>query len=91
MQENHEGLHLQKVVGKGFPEALGEKEKRLSVHSQGWLLDGFPRTIPQAEGLDYLLKRMKEQLDHVIVMDVPDNLIITRLSNRRSCNLSTLE
>ena len=51
----------------------------------GFILDGFPRTIPQAEGLDYLLKSMKEQLDHVIVMDVPDNLIITRLSNRRSC------
>ena len=52
---------------------------------KGFILDGFPRTIPQAEGLDYLLKSMKEQLDHVIVMDVPDNLIITRLSNRRSC------
>ena len=51
----------------------------------GFILDGFPRTIPQAEGLDYLLKSMKEQLDHVIVMDVPDNLIIKRLSNRRSC------
>ena len=51
----------------------------------GFILDGFPRTIPQAEGLDYLLKSMKEQLDYVIVMDVPDNLIITRLSNRRSC------
>ena len=52
---------------------------------KGFILDGFPRTTPQAEGLDYLLKSMKEQLDHVIVMDVPDNLIITRLSNRRSC------
>ena len=51
----------------------------------GFILDGFPRTIPQAEGLDSLLKSMKKQLDHVIVMDVPDNLIITRLSNRRSC------
>ena len=53
--------------------------------SFGYILDGFPRTIPQAEGLDYLLKGMKQQLDYVLVMNVPDNLIITRLSNRRSC------
>ena len=62
-------------------------KKRLAEEdcSNGFVLDGFPRTIPQAEGLDYLLKEMNQQLDHVIVMDVPDNLIITRLSNRRSC------
>ena len=53
--------------------------------SNGYILDGFPRTIPQAEGLDNLLDGMNQKLDYVIVMDVPDNLIITRLSNRRSC------
>ena len=53
--------------------------------SNGFILDGFPRTIPQAEGLYNLLKGMNQKLDHVIVMDLPDNLIITRLSNRRSC------
>ena len=51
----------------------------------GYILDGFPRTMPQAEGLDQLLGDMSQNLDHVVVMDVPDNLIITRLSSRRSC------
>ncbi|SVC00146.1 uncharacterized protein METZ01_LOCUS253000, partial [marine metagenome] len=53
--------------------------------SNGYILDGFPRTIPQAEGLDNLLDGTNQKLDYVVVMDVPDNLIITRLSNRRSC------
>ena len=62
-----------------------EKQMTEQDCNKGYVLDGFPRTIPQAEGLDYLLKGMKQQLDYVLVMNVPDNLIITRLSNRRSC------
>ena len=54
--------------------------------SQGYILDGFPRTINQAKGLDNLLVGMDQKLNHVVILDVPDNLIITRLSNRRSCN-----
>jgi adenylate kinase len=53
--------------------------------SQGYILDGFPRTIPQAEGLDDLLKNFNQHLDCVIVMKITDSLIINRLSNRRSC------
>ncbi len=85
------GLEAQKFMnsGKLVPDSiiLDMMKKRLAEEdcSNGFVLDGFPRTIPQAEGLDYLLKEMNQQLDHVIVMDVPDNLIITRLSNRRSC------
>ena len=51
----------------------------------GYILDGFPRTIPQANGLDKLLITMDQKLDHVVIINVPDNLIIKRLSNRRSC------
>ena len=85
------GKDAQKFINSGqlVPDSiiLDMMKERLTDQDcdNGFVLDGFPRTIPQAEGLDCLLKSMKEQLDHVIVMDVPDNLIITRLSNRRSC------
>ena len=75
--------------GQLVPDSLilDMMKKRLTESdcNKGYVLDGFPRTIPQAEGLDYLLKGMKQQLDYVLVMNIPDNLIITRLSNRRSC------
>ena len=86
------GKKAQKFMNSGqlVPDSiiLDMMQKRLTEQdcNNGYILDGFPRTIPQAEGLDYLLKGVNQQLDHVIVMDVPDNLIITRLSNRRSCN-----
>ena len=51
----------------------------------GYVLDGFPRTIPQAQGLDLLLLNLKQKIDHVIIMKIDDSLIIERLSNRRSC------
>ena len=86
------GKKAQKFMNSGqlVPDSiiLDMMQKRLTEQDckNGYILDGFPRTIPQAEGLDYLLKGVNQQLDHVIVMDAPDNLIITRLSNRRSCN-----
>ena len=75
--------------GKLVPDSviLDMMKKRLAKQdcNNGYILDGFPRTIPQAEGLDLLLTDLNQKLDHVVIMDVPDNLIITRLSNRRSC------
>tara|TARA_B100000959_G_scaffold216134_1_gene227665 strand:- start:313 stop:954 length:642 start_codon:yes stop_codon:yes gene_type:complete len=53
--------------------------------ANGYILDGFPRTIPQAEGLDELLNNLGQQLGCVVVMKISDSLIINRLSNRRSC------
>ena len=85
------GKEAQKFMNSGqlVPDSIipDMMQKRLTEQDckNGYILDGFPRTIPQAEGLDYLLKGVNQQLDHVIVMDVPDNFIITRLSNRRSC------
>ena len=75
--------------GKLVPDSviLDMMKKRLAEQDcrNGYILDGFPRTIAQAEGLDFLLDNLNQKLDQVVVMDVPDNLIITRLSNRRSC------
>lgn len=51
----------------------------------GFILDGFPRTIPQAESLDRILQRMTLSLNRVLSMQVPRSVIIERLSGRRSC------
>jgi len=51
----------------------------------GYILDGFPRTIPQAEGLDNLLNNMGQQIDSVLVLDVNHEEIVKRLSSRRTC------
>jgi adenylate kinase len=51
----------------------------------GYLLDGFPRTIPQAEALKTLLAGMGEKLDFVVNIDVPREVILDRLTTRRTC------
>ncbi len=51
----------------------------------GYVLDGFPRTIPQAEVLDKALGELGEKIDHAIDVDVPDENIVRRMSGRRAC------
>ena len=51
----------------------------------GYVLDGFPRTIPQAEALTKALKDNNDRLDYAIDVDVPDENIINRMSGRRAC------
>ncbi len=51
----------------------------------GYVLDGFPRTIPQAEVLDKALSEMNDSIDFAIDVDVPDENIIKRMSGRRAC------
>lgn len=51
----------------------------------GFLLDGFPRTIPQAEHLEKVLNDMGLRLDAVINLDVPDEVIVKRMAGRRVC------
>jgi adenylate kinase len=52
---------------------------------EGFILDGFPRTIPQAEHLDKTLDEMGTKIDYVIDVDCPDANIVKRLSGRRAC------
>ena len=52
---------------------------------RGFLLDGFPRTVPQAEGLGRMLADRGKKLDHILVLDVPDEELVQRISGRRTC------
>ncbi len=51
----------------------------------GYILDGYPRTIPQAEVLDEALAKNGEKIDHAINVNVPDENIVERMSGRRTC------
>lgn len=53
--------------------------------ANGYVLDGFPRTIPQAEALDEALDAKGQSIDNVIDVDVPDEHIIKRMAGRRTC------
>ena len=53
--------------------------------AKGYILDGFPRTIPQAEALDAALSKRGEKMDYAIDVDVPDENIVNRMSGRRAC------
>lgn len=51
----------------------------------GYVLDGFPRTIPQAESLDAALAKMGQKIDYAVDVEVPDENIVNRMSGRRAC------
>ena len=63
---------------------MGERLKEDDCKN-GYLLDGFPRTIPQAEALKVMLADMGETLDAVVNIDVPRDVILDRLTTRRTC------
>ena len=66
---------------------IGLIEERLSESdcAKGFILDGFPRTVPQAEALEELMKRRNWPLDAVLSLEVPDEEIVRRSVNRRVC------
>lgn len=61
-------------------ERLGDPEA-----ADGFILDGFPRTMPQAEALDAELQKLSRALRAVLLIDVPDEEVVRRLSGRRTC------
>lgn len=60
-------------------ERIGERDAQ-----QGFMLDGFPRTVPQAEALDRALQTANAPLDVVLLLEVPDDLIVNRIIGRRT-------
>lgn len=85
------GIKAAKFIDKGelVPDELmiqifREQLKR-PEYQKGFLLDGFPRTIDQAIELDRLLTEVGQHLDAVLVLDVPKNVLVQRLTARRTC------
>jgi adenylate kinase len=85
------GLQAKAFMDKGalVPDELvmGMIEERLSQADaqRGFILDGFPRTVVQAEALGTMLARRNETLDKVVAITVPDQEIVKRISGRRTC------
>ena len=75
--------------GKLVPDdlVLGIVQERLQQPdaADGFILDGFPRTVPQAEALDAVLKSNRKALDRVVSLEVPIDTLVERISGRRSC------
>ncbi len=86
------GMEAKKFMdeGKLVPDStiIGIIKDRLLVDDckNGFILDGFPRTLAQAKALNELMKKMKISLDKVISLNVSDKLIVDRITGRRSCS-----
>lgn len=86
------GLEAKKYMDAGqlVPDevTIGVVEERLSQPdcSNGFLLDGFPRTIPQAEALDKVMAGLGKSVDLALEITVPDSIIVERMTGRVSCN-----
>ena len=62
---------------------IGMVKSRLQqLPEQGWILDGFPRTLAQAEALEELLRELGQDYDHVLNLEVPDEVVVARLLAR---------
>jgi len=76
-------------AGKLVPDevVIGIVEDRLKQPdcTKGFILDGFPRTVPQAQALDGALAKMGSRIDHVVSIDVDEEALVTRLTGRRTC------
>ncbi len=85
------GKKAQEYMDKGqlVPDEviLGMVKERLkqSDCQKGFILDGFPRTVAQAEALDKMLAEMGRKLDFALALVVPDELLVERLTGRRTC------
>jgi len=88
------GMEAKKFMddGKLVPDStiIGIIKDRLAQEDckKGFILDGFPRTLPQAEALNTLMNDMEISLDKVISLNVPDELIVERITGRRTSKVT---
>ncbi|KAB2329633.1 adenylate kinase [Cytobacillus gottheilii] len=89
--ETELGLQAKSFMDKGelVPDevTIGIVRERLSESDceKGFLLDGFPRTVPQAEALENILSELNKTMDYVINIDVDQEILMERLTGRRIC------
>ncbi|MBE0618075.1 MAG: adenylate kinase, partial [Proteobacteria bacterium] len=76
-------------AGKLVPDSvvIGIIEERLKEKDcdKGYILDGFPRTVAQADALKDVVAKSGQQIDHVLSVEVPNDELVERLSGRRTC------
>ena len=74
-----------KLVPDEIVNGIVDEALASSAAAKGFLLDGFPRTVPQATALDEMLRRRGRKIDHVIDLQVPIEVLVDRLSGRQTC------
>lgn len=84
------GVEAKKYIDEGnlVPDTVTiglVREELKKVGDSGFILDGFPRTVPQAEALEELLKENEMTLDQVLFLEVPKSQLMDRLTGRRVC------
>ena len=83
------GKQIAGIINKGnlVPDEMmvSTLEKIVSSTQQGIIFDGFPRTVAQAEALDDMMQRLHREITKVVMIDLPENEVINRISSRRQC------
>jgi adenylate kinase len=78
-------MNAGKLVPDEIVNAIVDAALQHKVAQQGFLLDGFPRTVAQAQALDEMLARRGRKIDYVAALDVPVEALVERLSGRATC------
>jgi adenylate kinase len=78
-------IDLGSLVPDEVMMSIIEERFRRGDTAKGYILDGFPRTTAQAMGLDLLLARLRQPIDLVLLFECPDDVIMQRIIERRSC------
>ena len=74
-----------KLVPDEIVNGIVDNALDLPAYQKGFLLDGFPRTVPQAEALDSALSKRARKIEHVLLLEVPLEILVSRLAGRETC------